>query len=158
MLPAPSDHDDHHPGLIAAGLSLIGEGATATDLAERFMLFDAVKSAEGAAALLTRLASLGLVTVASGAGDQVRYVLTSLGQQCAGQAVGSQSALTTQLGELERLRTDLLATIAHELRTPLTAVRTCVGLLLDPSVQPEPEDRARLLRTVEEAPSGCSGW
>ena len=43
------------------------------------------------------------------------------------------------LDELERLRTDLLSTIAHELRTPLTSVRTSVGLLLDPASQPTPD-------------------
>jgi signal transduction histidine kinase len=65
--------------------------------------------------------------------------------------LGGQPDTMVQLTELERLRTDLLATIAHELRTPLTAVRTCVGLLRDPTVQPDPEAQARLLKTIEQS-------
>jgi PAS domain S-box-containing protein len=42
-------------------------------------------------------------------------------------------------------------TVAHELRTPLTAIRTCVGLLRDPTVQPEPEAHAQLLQTIEQS-------
>jgi PAS domain S-box-containing protein len=42
-------------------------------------------------------------------------------------------------------------TVAHELRTPLTAVRTCVGLLRDPAVQPEPAAHAQLLQTIEQS-------
>ena len=53
------------------------------------------------------------------------------------------------LQELEQLRTDLLSTIAHELRTPLTAVRTSVGLLLDPSSEPTDEQQATLLTAIE---------
>lgn len=150
-MPAPNDPDVHRPALIAAGVSLVGESATAAELAERFTSFDPVRRPAGAAALLARLASLGLVAVASGEDDRVRYVLTPLGHQLANAAVAGHTEPTTPLEELERMRTDLLATIAHELRTPLTAVRTCVGLLLDPGVQPDPEDRARLLRTVKQS-------
>ena len=46
------------------------------------------------------------------------------------------------------MRTDLFATIAHELRTPLTAIRTSVGLLLDPSLEMRNEDRVQLLQTL----------
>jgi PAS domain S-box-containing protein len=42
-------------------------------------------------------------------------------------------------------------TVAHELRAPLTAVRTCVGLLRDPNVKPEPAVRAELLKTIEQS-------
>jgi PAS domain S-box-containing protein len=42
-------------------------------------------------------------------------------------------------------------TVAHELRAPLTAVRTCVGLLRDPSVQPDPAAHAQLLKTIEQS-------
>ena len=47
------------------------------------------------------------------------------------------------------MRTDLLSTIAHELRTPLTAVRTSVGLLLDPAVEPSPEQQRALLDAID---------
>jgi signal transduction histidine kinase len=52
------------------------------------------------------------------------------------------------LEELERLRSDLLATVGHELRTPLTAIRTSAGLLLDPGLDPTPSQRRQLLGTI----------
>jgi PAS domain S-box-containing protein len=48
-------------------------------------------------------------------------------------------------------------TIAHELRTPLTAVRSCVGLLRDPDVQPNPEAHAKLLQTIEQSAERMQG-
>src|SRR5688572_28494653 len=121
--PAPAHSLD------TAALILVGEGATPDQLAERFRALEAVGRADGATALLARLARLGLVRVASGEGDRASYVLTPLGQQYADGALGAQPEVEAQLEALERLRTDLLSTIAHELRTPLTAVRTSVGLL-----------------------------
>lgn len=57
--------------------------------------------------------------------------------------------LGARLAELERLRSDLFSTVAHELRTPLTAIRTVVGLLLDPTTRATPQKREELLRAVE---------
>jgi two-component system phosphate regulon sensor histidine kinase PhoR len=48
-------------------------------------------------------------------------------------------------------------TIAHELRTPLTAVRSCVGLLRDPNVQPNPRAHAQLLKTIEQSAERMQG-
>jgi signal transduction histidine kinase len=63
--------------------------------------------------------------------------------------LGADAGIEARLAELERLRTDLLSTIAHEMRTPLTAVRTCVGVLRDPAAEPTPEELATLLATIE---------
>jgi signal transduction histidine kinase len=52
------------------------------------------------------------------------------------------------LEELERLRSELLATVGHELRTPLTAIRTSIGLLLDPGLEPSDDQRQQLLGTI----------
>jgi signal transduction histidine kinase len=134
--------------LDTAALILVGEGATPEQLAERFRAIEAVRRPAGAAALLARLARLGLVRVASGEGDRASYVLTPLGQQYAGGALGGQPEVAAQLEALERLRTDLLSTIAHELRTPLTAVRTSVGLLRDPGIRPDEAARAQLLERI----------
>lgn len=134
--------------LDTAALILVGDGATPHQLAERFNALEAVGRPEGAAVLLTRLAGLGLVRVASGEGGRATYVLTPLGQQYAGGALGGQPEVEAQLEVLERLRTDLLSTIAHELRTPLTAVRTSVGLLRDPGVRPDDAARAELLERI----------
>ena len=53
------------------------------------------------------------------------------------------------LKDVERLRTDLLSTIAHELRTPLTVVRTSTACC---SIRPSAADRRAtpaLLDTIE---------
>lgn len=131
-----------------AALHLLGDGATAAELAARFAGCDEVRRPAGAAALLDRLTRLGLARVAIGEGAAARYVLTSLGQHYLETSLGGSATVEAQLAELERLRTDLLSTIAHELRTPLTAVRTCVGLLLDPTVRPDPATQEQLLTTI----------
>jgi two-component system phosphate regulon sensor histidine kinase PhoR len=134
--------------LDTAGVILVGDGATPDQLAERFRALEAVCRPDGAATLLARLARLGLVRVASGDADRASYVLTPLGQKYARAALGGQPEVEAQLEVLERLRTDLLSTIAHELRTPLTAVRTSVGLLRDPDVRPDEDARAQLLERI----------
>lgn len=98
------------------------------------------------AAALDRLGMVRRVEVAEGGAD--RYVLTPLGERLlADSFVGSEHG--DLLAEIEQMRTDLLSTIAHELRTPLTAVRTSAGLLLDPGVDPSPEERRTLLETID---------
>jgi signal transduction histidine kinase len=84
--------------------------------------------------------------VARGSGGDRGYVLTSLGRQVADAGLTGEGAI--RLEELERLRTDLLSTIAHELRTPLTAVRTSAGLLLDPTSRPSDDQRRAMLETI----------
>jgi signal transduction histidine kinase len=131
-----------------AALQLIGDGATADQLAQHFDSLKAACQPTGAAMVLTRLARLGLVRVASSEGGTPRYVLTSLGEQHARGALGAQPGIEAQLATLERLRTDLLSTIAHELRTPLTAIRSSVGLLRDPRVRPDEAAREQLLDRI----------
>jgi signal transduction histidine kinase len=97
------------------------------------------------------LSELGLVRVGGhvpGSGAGAQYVATTLGQRVATAGLAGRPELVPGLRELESLRGDLLATIAHELRTPLTAVRTSIGLLLDPGLDPSPEERQRLLITI----------
>jgi signal transduction histidine kinase len=98
--------------------------------------------------LLARLEALGLVRVAGYARGEAQYVATSLGQRAADALLVTDPALRVGLEELERLRTDLLATVGHELRTPLTAIRTSVGLLLDPGLEPTDAQRQQLLGTI----------
>ena len=97
--------------------------------------------------LLGHATALGMARVAGHEGGQARYVATSLGQRAATSLV-SGPELRVGLEELERLRSDLLATVGHELRTPLTAIRTSAGLLLDPALDPSADQRAQLLGTI----------
>ncbi len=133
--------------LLHAALALVPPEATAVELATRFAATGAEVELTMAARLLTELAELGLVRVSRRESDGSRYVATSLGQRSIEAGVHGDAAVP--LEELERLRTDLLSTIAHELRTPLTAVRTSVGLLLDPGAEPTPEQHRSLLESIE---------
>jgi len=135
--------------LVGSALALVGDGTTPADLAERFATAGARLDEERAAAILADLAGLGLVRVARHNGDGHVHVLTTLGRQVRDAGVGASAEINLHLAELERLRTDLLSTIAHELRTPLTAVRTCVGILRDPQTTPTAAEQATLLATIE---------
>ncbi len=131
-----------------AVLSLLGGGTTSVELAREVSGTGLTVSAERAGAILEQLSQLGLVRVIAHGPDGPRHVATTLGQRLAEAHLAGGSDLALGLEELERLRTDLLSTIAHELRTPLTALRTCVGLLLDPTLRPSPDERQRLLATI----------
>ncbi|HET9682159.1 MAG TPA: histidine kinase dimerization/phospho-acceptor domain-containing protein, partial [Candidatus Limnocylindrales bacterium] len=133
--------------LLPAALALVPPSATVADIETRFEAIGAALRPGLAAALMARLAELGLVRVSRRDGSQRRYVPSTLGARALETAVQGEAAVP--LAELERLRTDLLATIAHELRTPLTSVRTSVGLLLDPSSDPTSEQRLALLEVIE---------
>lgn len=133
--------------LLLAALTVVGDGATAAELESRFAEAGA-RLADGAArALLDDLAEFGLVRV--GRGGEQRYVLTSIGQRRLEDELALGTTESDRLAELERLRTDLLSTIAHELRTPLTALRTSVSLLQDTHHAPDDEQRRTLLATIE---------
>jgi signal transduction histidine kinase len=125
----------------------VAPSATAVEIEQRLSAAGAQVDTAVADALLRELAGLGLVRAARRDAATVRYVATSLGQRATEAGVHAMPA--TSLEELERLRTDLTSTIAHELRTPLTAVRTSVGLLLEPSARPSEEQRRALLESIE---------
>jgi signal transduction histidine kinase len=136
-----------HPSLLAAAaLGAVGDGADATDIGERLARAGARLDPGVADGLLGELASLGLVRVARSSGAWRRYVLTTLGQKALGD--GLLGGHSERLADLERLRTDLVATIAHELRTPLTALRTSAGLLVDPPTEPTPEQQRVLIDAI----------
>ena len=105
-------------------------------------------STDDAGDLLARAAELGLARVSGYDAGQTRYVATSLGERAAASLVAADPEFRMGLEELERLRTELLATVGHEMRTPLTAIRTSVGLLLDPALHPTADQRQQLLATI----------
>ena len=77
-------------------------------------------------------------------GTRIPLELTiTLLRDAAGAVAGAAAIIREATGNWEM--------VAHELRTPLTAVRTCVGLLRDPTVQPDREAHAQLLRTIEQS-------
>jgi signal transduction histidine kinase len=133
--------------LLHAALVLVGASVTSMELDDAFRASGATLAPGTADALLADLAELGLVRSGRLAPTGRRYVRTSLGQRTVDAGLTGTAAVP--LEELERLRTDLLSTIAHELRTPLTAVRTSVGLLRDPGVEPTLEQHEALLASIE---------
>jgi signal transduction histidine kinase len=142
-----SPSDQRASPLALAALACIGERTTVADLEHRLADLGADLRPDVARALLAELASLGLVRIARGMGEARDYVLTSLGHRVIEHGITTAGAVP--LAELERLRTDLLSTIAHEVRTPLTAIRTSVGLLLDPSARPTADQQHAMLQTIE---------
>lgn len=133
--------------LLQAALALVPPSATGPELRGRFAAAGAELHPGIADQLVEELAALGLVRATQRHRDGRRYVATSLGMRSIDAGVHGDAAIP--LEELERLRTDLLSTIAHELRTPLTAVRTSVGLLLEPSASPTEDQRRTLLESIE---------
>ena len=57
----------------------------------------------------------------------------------------------SQLAEINRLRTALLAAVSHDLRSPLAAVKAAAGSLRNTDIEWSPEDEAELLATIEDA-------
>lgn len=131
-----------------AALGLLVTPSTALELARRFESEGARIAPARAAELLDELVGLGVVRI-SEAGRSPLYIRTPLGDQIAASTDVEGGDLQTRLAELERLRSDLFSTVAHELRTPLTAIRTAVGLLLDPTTRAAPAKRRELLQAVE---------
>jgi signal transduction histidine kinase len=132
-----------------AALALIRDGVTAPGLVSRFAAMDAHLDEPAARARLDELVRFGLARVLSQASDEREYVLTPLGQRLLGVSFAGNREQAELLAEMEQMRTDLLSTVAHELRTPLTAVRTSVGLLLDPAVEPSSEERQAMLERID---------
>ena len=125
----------------AAALILIGASATVAELASRAAALDA-------AAAIARLTQLGLIRIAASEGAAKRYVPTPLGHRQREASLLTQPQVVAALEELEQLRSHLLSAIAHELRTPLTAVRSSVGLLLDPALPATADVREQLLGAI----------
>jgi signal transduction histidine kinase len=133
--------------LLHAALALVPPSTTAAELEARFAATGATLGPRVAPHLLGDLADLGLVRAAQPGSRGARFVATTLGLRYISEGLHGEASIP--LAELEGLRTDLLSTIAHELRTPLTAVRTSVGLLLEPTAEPTADQRRAMLQAIE---------
>jgi signal transduction histidine kinase len=95
------------------------------------------------------LSKLGLIRGVSTRTEH-DHVVTNLGRHHI-ESIEKEDDLSNRLEEVERLRTEFLSTVAHELRTPLTAVRTSVGLLMDPNIHADPETHQTLLENISNS-------
>ena len=94
-----------------------------------------------------------------GAGPELfaedRRLLTSLahaaGRAVEGQRLAGEAAQGRQLGEIDRLRSALLAAVGHELRTPLAGIKAAVSSLRQRDVVWTADDQEQFLATIEES-------
>ncbi len=56
----------------------------------------------------------------------------------------------TQLKELEKIRTDFIATISHEFKTPLTSIMMGTDVLIDEGLGPLNDDQMQFMRAIRE--------
>lgn len=145
---APMSQQRRVDALSVPVLAFLDEPMTAAEVAAAMSGDGLELSARRAGDVLVAIVRLGLARVAGHEDGEARYVATSLGQRAASALVTNDPALRLELEELERLRSDLLATVGHELRTPLTAIRTSAGLLLDPGLEPTESQRRQLLGAI----------
>ena len=133
---------------MSAALNVVPPAATAAQVQARLGAAGATVDEDVARQLLAQLAGLGLVRITRRGSDGAgTFVTTSLGRTVIDAGLGGATAVS--LAQLEALRTDLVSTIAHELRTPLTAVRTSIGLLLDPATRATDAQHETLLRSIQ---------
>ena len=140
--------------LLTAVLAVVPPSATAADICARFAGEGAHLELGVAKRLLGELARLGLVRASRRDDEGAHYVVTSLGQRAVEAAIHGDAAIP--LEELERLRTDLLSTIAHELRTPADRGTHERRPAARPAASQPRNSVARCLRPSSGTPSGCS--
>ena len=134
--------------LVLPVVALLDEPLDATAVSKAMSGHGMRLSVGRSAELLDRAAALGMARIAAREDGTARFVATALGRRSTAALLTNDPDLSIGLAELERLRSELLATIGHDLRTPLTAIRTSAGLLLDPGLTPSDAQRQQLLVTI----------
>jgi signal transduction histidine kinase len=81
-------------------------------------------------------------------GDYRRRV-TATSHDEVGELARAFNGMATQLGEVDRVRRELVANVSHELRTPITALQAVLENLVDGVEPADPETLRTMLRQVE---------
>ena len=82
--------------------------------------------------------------------DAVQSVATDLGRGLHhARMYEAENTLVAELREIDRMKSDFLATVSHELRTPLTSIAGFVELLRDRDAGSLSETQAGMLETIQ---------
>ncbi|PKW25622.1 sensor histidine kinase [Phycicoccus duodecadis] len=86
---------------------------------------------------------------------QDRHLFATLADLAAraweGQELAKQAGRAETLAETDRIRAGLLAAVGHDLRTPLAGIKAATSSLRQDDVPWSDDERAALLRTIEES-------
>lgn len=94
------------------------------------------------------LREMAAAAKAMAAGDYDRRVTASSRDEV-GDLARAFNAMAADLGEVDRVRRDLVANVSHELRTPISSLRAVLENLVDGVQEPTPDTLRVMLRQVE---------
>ncbi len=94
------------------------------------------------------LREMAAAAAAMARGDYRRRVTASSRDEV-GELARAFNGMATQLGEVDRIRRELVANVSHELRTPITALQAVLEILVDGVEPANPETMRTMLRQVE---------
>ena len=94
------------------------------------------------------LREMAAAAAAMARGDYRRRV-TATSRDEVGELARAFNKMATQLGEVDRVRRELVANVSHELRTPITALQAVLENLVDGIELADPETLRTMLRQVE---------
>ncbi|MCA1835667.1 MAG: HAMP domain-containing protein [Actinobacteria bacterium] len=94
------------------------------------------------------LREMAVAAKAMAAGDYDRRVTASSRDEV-GELARAFNAMAADLGEVDRVRRDLVANVSHELRTPISSLRAVLENLVDDVQEASPETLHVMLRQVE---------
>jgi two-component system, OmpR family, sensor histidine kinase BaeS len=158
--PGPRDSAPVLAGGRRAGSVLVGltaSGLGAADAVLRTALLRAIAGTAGLAALLALLAGLGVarritrpvarlisVTRAMAAGDRSARAGAIRGPGELRELAAAFDQMADTLDHEDKIRRDLVASVAHELRTPVAVLQAGHEALLDGVIEPGPEELGSL--------------
>jgi len=94
------------------------------------------------------LREMAAAVAAMSRGDYARRVTASSRDEV-GELARAFNAMAAQLGEVDRVRRDLVANVSHELRTPISALQAVLENLVDGVEPADPETLRTMLRQTE---------
>ena len=94
------------------------------------------------------LREMAAAAAAMARGDYGRRVTASSRDEV-GELARAFNRMATQLGEVDRVRRELVANVSHELRTPISALQAVLENLVDGVEPADPEILRTMLRQVE---------